>query len=65
MFCCSGVFVYQYIKYQEANKRAVTATAKAKDGEAGSVLQRSKADVLQDMKRMTAELNELDQHIKK
>ena len=57
--------MYQYIKYQEANKKAVTATAKAKDVEAGAGFQRSKADVLHDMQRMSADLKELDQRIKK
>ena len=78
VFCCSGVFVYQYIKYQEAKLpanrgAAAKGSAKASNSpraleavpskDSSCLLQRSKADVLHEMKRLESELDDLDDRI--
>jgi hypothetical protein len=71
VFCCSGVFVYQYIKFQEANKGGAILGAsgnkvRAKDTNTagGNSFQRSKMEVMEEMKRLQNELSDLDHRIK-
>lgn len=79
IFCCSGVFLYQYIKYQEANKltgkhgavkgntrgSSSPRASEAISNSSSSLLQRSKADVIHEMQRLQDELTDLDHRIKK
>lgn len=72
VFCCSGVFVYQYITFLEANKGGAIlgasgnkVTAKDTKTDVGNSFQRSKMEVMEEMKRLQDELSDLDHRIKK
>lgn len=73
VFCCSGVFVYQYIKYHEARKAVKGHPAPSTDLESGTkyvsnstapstavLFSRSKADVMSEMQRLQDELTNID-----
>lgn len=74
VFCCSGVFIYQYLKYQEV-KRGIkghpapqSAAVEASGGGSGGgvadgnsiSLSRSKAAVLSEMRQIQHELTDLE-----
>lgn len=63
VFCCSGVFVYQWIKYQEGARGSIQGKDKvdrevaegvqgAAREAAGDSFSRSRAEVLQEMERL-------------
>jgi hypothetical protein len=68
VFCCSGVFVYQYIKYHEVRKatKGHPGSGLSNDIEAGKggqphvALARSKAEIMSEMRKLQDELTDVD-----